>query len=333
MVEKLKSILVVDDSQAILDLLGSILEGEGYRDILFATSAEDAFKILGLNSRDKNYLDVDIILMDIVMPGMDGIEACRCIKAQEYFKDVPIVMVTKRTEMDVLQKAFDAGAIDYIVKPANEAEFLSRVRSFLKLKHAMDERKMREEELLKVTNKLKQANENLQRLSYLDGLTGIGNRRYFDELYDKEWRQARRASVNISLLMIDIDYFKAFNDLYGHQSGDDCLRDVAQSISDSLRRPVDFVARYGGEEFAVILPQTDIMGAEVVAANIIKDISVLAITHGGSMVNNLVTVSIGAASIVPHRDEDSSRLLVRLADEALYKAKNDGRNRIVVVGR
>lgn len=327
---KSKKIVIVDDSLSIRELLGEILRGEGYEEIHFASSAEELLSILGIHAptKRKKFLDVDLILLDIMMPGMDGIEVCSIIKSHDHFRDVPVVMVTMRNEMEVLQKAFAAGAIDYIVKPADDTELLARVRSFLRLKDEMDARKAREKELLSATSKLRKANNTLQRLSYIDALTDIGNRRYFDELYSKEWRRARREKTSLGVVLIDIDFFKSFNDMYGHQSGDECLKDVAQAISDALKRPVDFAARYGGEEFAVILPDTDAAGGRYVAENIMREVSALKIPHAASEVAEIVTVSMGGVAMIPKSDDRPEDLVAR-ADEALYKAKNQGRNQII----
>jgi len=325
-----KSILIVDDSQEIHDLLGSILQGEGFGSIHHARSGEEAIKLLGINTPDNHNPDIDIILMDIVMPGIDGIETLRAIKAREHYRDVPVVMVTRLSEVEYLKKAFEAGAIDYIVKPANEVEFVTRVRSFLKLKAEMDLRRAREAELLETTMKLRKANATLERLSYIDELTGVGNRRYFDELYLKEWKRARREESPLSLVIIDIDFFKAYNDFYGHQAGDSCLAKVAGAIAGSLKRPVDFVARYGGEEFALVLPHTELAGARIVAGNVLKAVHALKINHGSSMVGDRVTISAGIGSLVPGRDDDPDAL-IHGADAALYRAKETGRNRIETV--
>jgi len=329
MVSGKKSILIVDDSQDIHDLLGSILKNEGFESIHHASSGEEAIRLLGINDPDNNNLDVDIILMDIVMPGIDGIETLRAIKARKQYCDVPVVMVTRLADVDYLKKSFEAGALDYIVKPANEVEFVTRVRSFLKLKSEMDLRRARGAELLEATMKLRKANATLERLSYIDALTGVGNRRYFDELYLKEWKRARREESPLALMLIDIDFFKAYNDFYGHQAGDLCLSRIAEAIATSLKRPVDFAARYGGEEFAVVLPHTDVEGARIVAANVIKAVHDLKINHGTSMVGDRVTVSAGLAALVPGREDDPDALL-HAADSALYRAKESGRNRLEI---
>ncbi len=320
-----KSILIVDDSQEIHDLLGAILENEGFGAIHHATSGEEAIKLLGINDPDKHNLDVDIILMDIVMPGIDGIETLRAIKARERYRDVPVVMVTRLAEVDYLKKAFESGAIDYIVKPADEVEFVTRVRSFLRLKSEMDLRRAREAELLETTMKLRKANATLERLSYIDSLTGVGNRRYFDELYLKEWKRARREESSLALMIFDIDFFKSYNDFYGHQAGDFCLARIAGAIAASLKRPVDFVARYGGEEFVLVLPHTDLDGGRIVAGNVMKAVHDLKLNHGTSMVGDRVTVSAGLAAMIPGRDDDPDAL-IHAADAALYRAKDSGRN-------
>ncbi|MEB1808501.1 MAG: diguanylate cyclase [Bacillaceae bacterium] len=175
--------------------------------------------------------------------------------------------------------------------------------------------------------KLQAVNEKLQHLSTKDGLTGIGNRRYFDERLIKEWKRAIRYSSDISLLMIDIDYFKPYNDTYGHQKGDECLKQVALAVQKTLKRPIDVVCRYGGEEFSVILPDTDEKGAKHVAETIRRTIEELKIPHAGSLINSFLTISIGTASVIPTKASDPATI-IKAADEALYLAKQGGRNQV-----
>src|SRR5262249_39204252 len=233
----------------------------GYTNLLMAASAQEAFTQLGMDDPARTGTAIDLILMDILLPGMDGLEACRRIKADDRFRDLPIIIVTSLTEVSNLESAYAAGAMDYLTKPFNKIELLVRLRSALTLKREMDCRKSREKELLQVMQQLEAANRQLQRLSYLDGLTGIANRRHFDALLDQEWKRAARESLPLSLILIDVDWFKKYNDTYGHQSGDDCLKQVAETLSGTLRRPGDLVARYGGEEFVVILANTAAAGA------------------------------------------------------------------------
>ena len=187
--------------------------------------------------------------------------------------------------------------------------------------------------IIRVTHDIterKRLEEALERLSFLDGLTGIANRRNFDDTFDREWKRALRNGTHISLIMIDIDYFKQYNDLYGHQAGDTCLKKVAQQISRSLKRPADLVARYGGEEFVVLLSDTDVEGAIAFAQLLRHVVEDLEINHENSKVSNNVTVSLGVSSFLPHQDMSSGELLSS-ADQALYQAKRQGRNRVVVL--
>jgi len=319
------SILIVDDTPVNLVLLEDILRQEGYSDIHCAGSAKEAFEFLATPEGR----EVDLVLMDLVMPGMDGIEACRHLKGQEATKDIPVVMITVRDDTEALEQAFAAGAADYIIKPVKEAELISRVRSVLRLKMEIDKRKFREAELLKMTEQLELLSRTLEKLIHVDSLTEVGNRRYFNQLLEAEWQRAIRRSDPVSLIMIDIDEFKTFNDTYGHQKGDQCLRRVAGALNEVIKRAGDFVVRYGGEEFAVVLPNTDLDGALMVAEQLKAKIDQLQIPHEQSSVADHLTVSMGVASGVPeaHADKES---LVAAAESALYVAKSEGRNRIKV---
>lgn len=305
-------------------LLSEILRAAGHEDIMTAHDAAEAFALLEERAGPDGEAGVDLILMDIVMPRMDGIQATKRLKADERFRDIPVIMVTVRDEAASLERALEAGAIDYISKPVNRLELCARVRSVLRLKGETDRRKARERELEALTEKLEQ-------LSNQDGLTSVGNRRRFDEVYEKEWMRSRRDGLPLSLLMIDIDCFKAYNDTYGHLKGDSCLKVVAQAISKSLKRPGDFVARYGGEEFVVVLPATDVKGALAIAGEIRGNVKGLHMEHASSTAADVVTVSIGIASLVPRADIDPRQLL-SASDEALYMAKTNGRNRVEVGG-
>jgi diguanylate cyclase (GGDEF)-like protein len=323
------SILIVDDSPDSRLLLKSILKTGGYKDIITVESAHDAFKYLGMNndSRAGTVTDVDLILMDILMPETDGIEACRLIKANEHLCDIPIIMVSANTDIQKLDLAFTAGAIDYINKPLNKVELLARIRSILRLKQEMDCRKAREQELLRVKQQLEEANKVLQCLSCLDGLTGISNRRSFDESLEQEWRRSVRNQLPLSLVLIDIDFFKAYNDTYGHQMGDECLKRVANVLSNTVNRPGDLIARYGGEEFVVVLPDTDEEGAIVIGEKLRAWVEGLGIEHTKSLVSKYVTISLGIATTIPRQDS-SPAVLIAAADQALYQAKQGGRNRV-----
>jgi diguanylate cyclase (GGDEF)-like protein len=171
--------------------------------------------------------------------------------------------------------------------------------------------------------------QQVQRLASSDGLTQIANRRRFDEYLDQEWQRMAREGAPLSLILCDIDFFKTYNDTYGHQAGDNCLQQVAQAISFAVKRPADLVARYGGEEFAVILPHTDAQGAAQIAEKIRSQVQVLQIAHAGSQVSQYITLSLGVASTVLFH-ESSPAVLIAAADKSLYQAKAEGRDRVVL---
>lgn len=317
-------ILIIDDSSTVRLLIKSFLKEAGYTDLLTAESAKAAFEILAAK------VNIDLILLDVMLPDMDGIRACQIIKADKHLQDVPVIIVTSLTEVVHLEKAFAAGAMDYVTKPINNIELLARIRSALRLKQEMDRRKVREQKLLEVTMQLETAVGKLNILSSQDGLTGISNRRHFDESLLDEWARGLRSAKPLSLILVDIDCFKAYNDTYGHQAGDECLKTVAQTLQGILKRPGDKVCRYGGEEFAAILPETPSKGALFIAEKMRAKIEALNIKHEKSKARPIVTISIGVATLLPTQSYNPPELIA-LADKALYKAKNEGRNRVVML--
>ena len=322
-------ILIVDDSPDVHFQLKVFLNSSGYQKLTFANSATEAFASLEIDNPEPNHRKFDLILLDIMMPGIDGIEACRRIKKCRTLGDIPIIMVTGKTDNEFLQIAFSEGAVDYITKPIDKVELLARVRSVLRLKHEIDQRKARENELIEVTRQLEAANQMLLQLSFSDALTGVANRRSFEDLLAKECCRVTRRSRPISLIMIDVDCFKIYNDSYGHQSGDECLKQVAKILKNTLKRPGDFVARYGGEEFAVVLPDTELEGACQIAENIRIGLEELNIAFKESLVRDRITVSMGISTMVPSHDS-KPEALISSADKALYQAKKEGRDRIKI---
>jgi diguanylate cyclase (GGDEF)-like protein len=322
------AIVIMDDTVFSLEVLKAFLMSAGYLDIITVQSASELYRLVD-GYTERGIVEIDLILMDIIMPEVDGIEACRNVKKREWLVDVPVIMVTATSEKDDLQLAFSAGAMDYIKKPLDRMELLARVRSALRLKHETYRRKARETELLEITRQLKAANESLQNLSFLDGLTGIANRRHFDQGLLQEGRRAKRENTPLSLIILDLDYFKLFNDTYGHLKGDDCLKTVASTLKHALKRPGDFPARYGGEEFAVVLPNTDDVGAAIIAEDLRASIDTLHIEHINSLCANHVTVSLGVVTSLPEQADKPDNLILA-ADRALYRSKHEGRNRVSV---
>ncbi len=320
------AILIVDDDQDLGRLVSMRLDSEGY-ETLVARSAKDAFKILGLDGT-ADCPQVELVLLDVLLPDYSGIDACRRISSDPRTCDVPVIMMTGSNDEMHLQQAFDAGAIDYIEKPFKGMELLARIRSALRLKEEIASRKRQALELENVANQLKEANERLRQLSFHDSLTGLHNRRYFDDFLEREFKRAQRSKNAIALIMIDIDYFKRYNDRFGHQAGDECLRQIAATFALVVHRSHDLVARYGGEEFAVVLPDTNNAGGLAVAENLRSKVADLKITHPDSPFG-YVTISAGVAAAVPAPDSHSHQL-IELADAALYHSKRAGRNRVSV---
>lgn len=334
-------ILIVDDTVANLEILTQFLTEAGY-EVRPARNGKLALKLA-------QAAPPDLILLDIIMPDMDGYAVCEALKADERTCDIPVIFISALSEAFDKVKGFGVGAVDYVTKPFQYEEVLARVNTHLLLcqqqQHIQAQNVALQEKnrnLVEVTAKLElelaerqrveteleRANEELQRLASLDGLTRIANRRKFDEQLKIEWKRQAREQQPLSLILCDIDYFKRYNDKYGHLAGDECLKQVAQVIAQCARRPGDIVARYGGEEFAIILPNTDADGAMQVARNIQHKLRMLQIPHEASSVSRFVTLSIGVFCVIPHADS-SPDFVVHAADLALYQVKEQGRNAVV----
>lgn len=290
-------LLVVDDQPTNIQVMYQIL-AQDYQ-VLMATSGKQALALC----ENKH---PDLILLDLIMPEMDGYEVCQLLKRNTITKDIPIIFITAQTDESAEEKGLDLGAVDFISKPINPRIVRARVKTHLMLKAQSD---------------------LLRSWAYLDGLTGVHNRRYFDEHLTTEIGRAVRNNSAMSLVMLDVDFFKRYNDKYGHQAGDDCLRKVAHSLRTSLMRPGDHIARYGGEEFVCLLPETGFSGAMLLAEQIRKEIIQQQIEHADSSVAPYVTVSLGVGT-KPENVHASASALMSLADAQLYKAKEAGRHRI-----
>jgi len=309
-------ILVVDDSPTIRAALKALLERMGHT----VVEANDGEKALQMYRRDRPGL----VLIDVVMPVMDGYESARHMRETSADEWVPIIFLSSKEADQDLDRAIEAGGDDYLVKPVSFVVLNAKIRALQRLES------MRTKQL-EMSRDLASANRELEKLSRQDGLTGIANRRYFDSYLVTEVRRAAREKAPVSLILSDVDHFKAFNDCYGHQAGDDCLRRVAAALSSAGRRPADLAARYGGEEFAMVLPGTVLDGAVDVAQAVSRVIGGLAIPHARSAVDQNVTLSQGVVSLIPEK-ESASEDLIQHADQALYQAKQQGRNRYVVFG-
>ncbi len=293
-------ILVVDDVPTNIELLAGVLSP--FYQIKFATHGARALELADCPEKP------DLILLDVMMPGMDGYEVCRRLKENPATRGIPVIFITARSESADQIRGFNCGAVDYIAKPLELPVVVARVRTHLNLKLRTD---------------------LLEAQASIDALTGIPNRRRFDETFRQEWRRSARNLMPMSLLMIDVDHFKAFNDRYGHGAGDECLRQVGIALSASQLRPGDLVARYGGEEFAVILPGCHSAGAHTIAERVRQIVESLNLAHDDSPVAPCVTISLGCATLKPSMDSDPGELFLH-ADAALYRAKQQGRNRVVV---
>lgn len=312
--------LVVEDSQSSLKMFCHHIEKMGITPIPAETGIAGVDLFLSEQP--------DLILLDIVLPDIDGFEVARRIRQLERPGDwTPIIFLTALNKDEDLERGIAAGGDDYLYKPASEVVLGAKIR-------AMQRIIQMRQSLLVLTRKLDTANHELRRLTSLDGLTGIANRRHFDEVLEREWRRAMRQGTELSILMCDIDFFKQYNDAYGHLVGDEALRLTSQALTAVMDRGGDLIARYGGEEFAAVLPETSLGGALFVAERMKDAINQLDLAHSGSPFGHL-TASFGIASALPtHRGETRALpetnplTLVDAADRALYEAKNSGRNRV-----
>lgn len=293
-------ILIVDDTPKNIQVLGTILRQEGYQ----INIAQDGLKAIHMAEK----VFPDLVLLDVMMPDIDGYETCLRLRQSPETKDIPIIFLTARKEPEDIVKGFEVGGIDYISKPFNSIELLARIRTHLDLWHKT---------------------RQLQSIADKDGLTMIANRRRFDAFFNLEWRRGKRDRTPVTIIMIDIDFFKAYNDYYGHLQGDECLKQIARVIDITCRRPGDIAARYGGEEFAAILGNTDQKGGIQLAEKICRKVEGLEIPHEKSGISEYVTVSLGIAAMVPSNEEGSEQL-IKIADEQLYRAKELGRNQVSV---
>jgi len=292
------TILVIDDTPANLSLISITLSS--LYELKFATSAEIGLKIL-------EQCTPDLILLDIIMPGIDGYEMLKILKEREDTRDKPVIFITARKSNSDEEYGLRLGAVDYISKPFTPAILKLRISNQLLF---VKQRKM------------------LEDLINIDYLTQIPNRRKFDEVFMREWRRCQRSRSPLTLLMIDVDNFKLYNDHYGHAPGDEVLKSVADAIRTKSKRSSDFPARWGGEEFTLLLSECDREHGLLMAKRVCKAVEELAISHTYSTTAEVVTISVGGVTAIPDLEMGSRQAMLNQADAALYRAKEDGRNRV-----
>lgn len=305
-------ILIVEDSRADLAILHEYVRRFGAQAVL----VQNGHEAIACFAEQKP----DLVLLDVVLPDIDGYTVARRLRELEPPGEwTPIIFLSAMGRDEDIEKGIAAGGDDYLSKPVSGIVLNAKIRAMQRLIQMQTS-------LLVLTRRLDSANRELQRLSSTDGLTGIANRRFFDDTLQREWRRARRNSGSVALLICDVDHFKGYNDHYGHVAGDDCLRRIAATIQKHMERASDLAARYGGEEFAVILPETSIGSAALVAERIRHAIAEQLIPHAGSSYGR-ITLSIGVAAAVPGLDNPPDDLVLD-ADRALYQAKSSGRDAV-----
>jgi two-component system chemotaxis family response regulator WspR len=312
-------VLLVDDQPMVAEGIRRMLMEESDISFHYCRDPREALQMAA-------DLHATTILQDLVMPDIDGFTLVRFFRNNPATKDIPVIVLSSKEDPKIKSEAFGHGANDYLVKLPDKIELIARIRAHSRSFMLQVERDMAFKALRETQRQLEESNAELKRLSSLDGLTGIANRRRFDEYLDEEWRRAQRNNSFLAMILIDIDYFKTYNDNYGHQSGDDTLKQVAATLKNTVQRPGDLVARYGGEEFVVVLPSTDLAGTLVVAERLRATIEALQIPHVLSQCTNVITISLGAVSMRPPVNGVPADIISE-ADKALYAAKKGGRNR------
>lgn len=314
-------VLLVDDQAMVGEAIRRALLNDPNIDFHYCERADEALAV-AVKTRPT------VILQDLVMPGVDGLMLVQQYRANPATAHIPIIVLSTKENAETKRDAFAAGVNDYLVKIPDTIEMIARIRYHSRAYNNMLQRDAAYQALRESQQQLQKSNFELQRLTNTDGLTGIANRRYFDDYLGAEWRRARRDRLELSLLLIDVDDFKLYNDTYGHVAGDTVLKQVAAALESSIERAADLCARFGGEEFAVILPGIGIDGAVAASQKIAKALEALMIPHATSTVGNVVSVSLGAATIIP-QDTQLQTELIEIADRRLYRAKSLGKRQVV----
>lgn len=313
-------VLLVDDQAMVGEMVRRALAGQPDFELHHCLEAKLAMP-------EAERLGPSVILQDLLLPDGDGLDLVHAYRANPRIRDVPVIVLSVKEEPAVKSEAFRIGATDYLVKLPDPVELVARIRHHAKAYLNQIQRDQAYRALRESQEQLVVANRELQLLSNSDGLTGLANRRYFNELMDTEWKRAVRAREPLAVVMIDVDDFKRYNDTYGHLAGDEVLKTVGKTMRAGAERPADLAARFGGEEFILVLPNTEFDGAIYIAERLRKALDQLAIEHSAASCGAHVTVSVGVACTVPLQADTPGRL-IGAADAALYDAKRTGRNRV-----
>jgi len=313
-------VLLVDDQLLVGEAVRRALLQEPKVEFHYCANPTEAIRVA-------KEIKPTVILQDLVMPNVNGLDLVREYRADPATRGTPIIVLSSKGDPTVKSDAFQAGANDYLVKLPDQIELIARIRYHSMAYVNQLQRDEAYRALRESQQQLMETNRELERLTNVDGLTGLSNRRYFNEYMDAEWKRAARSNKPLSILMIDVDHFKLYNDTYGHIAGDDVLRKVALALKQGCRRSTDLAARYGGEEFAVVLPETPFAEIQRLGEKICQAVEALGLPHSASSAGKCVTISVGGSTTVPQHGEAFSQL-VDTADKALYEAKRAGRNRV-----
>jgi two-component system chemotaxis family response regulator WspR len=315
-------VLLVDDQAFVAEAVRRAIADETDIDFHFCSDPERALQF----AQD---IKPSVILQDLVMPGTDGLSLVRQYRANPATSDIPIVVLSTKEDAQIKSAAFEAGANDYLVKLPDSIELVARLRYHSRSYLNLLQRDEAYRALRQSQQQLLEINLELQRLTHSDGLTGLSNRRYFDEYIGAEWQRALREQTTLGMLMIDVDSFKLYNDTYGHVAGDEVLKRIATQLGAASGRSSDLAARFGGEEFALVLPSTSAGGLRLLGEKVRLLVEALRIEHSAASGSAHVTISVGGATMVPHAGQDPT-LLIAAADSALYRAKHNGKNQVAI---
>ena len=319
-------LLMIEDDLQDVEIVRAFLRNEP---LLTITIEHCKTLAAGIERLQDNHSPIDVALLDLSLADAQGL---RCFEqVHQIFPELPLIILSGNTDDTLALEAVQKGAQDYLVKGHFNSKMIRRSIVYaIERQQLLLELKDKVQQLKHLSEQLEQANQTLKQLATIDGLTQLHNRRQFDQVYLAEWKRLSRKQQPLSLIMCDVDYFKAYNDTYGHLQGDDALVQIARAIKHCLKRPADLAARYGGEEFVALLPDTHLAGAVHVAEEIRRSVQALAISHQQSSNSNQITISLGVACTVPSSHSIDPDILLQAADQALYRAKAEGRDQVSV---